>query len=86
MSEDDDTEIQDIEVVPEEPETPTETVWQRYLRQVPVEESRRFQAIDAARLAECPWNELVNLAAQIEAFLRDGRQVEPKKLKAVRND
>jgi hypothetical protein len=78
--------LEDIEVVPEDPETPTETVWQRYLRQVPVEESRRFQAIDAARLAECPWDKLIDLAAGIEAFLRDGRQVEPKRLKAVRND
>jgi hypothetical protein len=76
-----------VEIEPEEPETPTETLWQRYLREVPLEESRRYQACEFARLAfECPSEKFVELAAAIDSFLRDGRQVEAKKLKAVKND
>lgn len=76
--------LEDIERAPDEPERPTETLWQRYLQHVSLEESRRYQACEFARLTfECPPEKFVEIAAGIDAFLRDGRQVEPKKLKAV---
>lgn len=79
--------LEDIERAPDEAERPTETLWQRYLKNVSLEESRRYQACEFARMAfECPPEKFVELAAAIDAFLRDGRQVEPKKLKAVKND
>jgi hypothetical protein len=90
---DEEENILEIELEPEEEpappdaEKPTETLWQRYLREVPLEESRRYQACEFARMAfECPSDKFVELAAAIDAFLRDGRQVEAKKLKAVKND
>jgi hypothetical protein len=87
---DDDIELDEdaiVEVDPEEPETPTETLWQRYLRRVPLDEVRRYEALEHARLCEVEPDKLIDLAAGIEAFLRDGRPlVEPKKLKAVKND
>jgi hypothetical protein len=76
--------LEDIERAPDEPERPTETLWQCYLRQVSLEESRRYQALEFARLTfECPPEKFVEVAAAIDAFLRDGRQIEAKKLKAV---